>query len=65
MGIRWSSVWTVLGASVVALAFLSAALRGRAWAWVPCVLAAGIVVREVRWSRRRRRPEAGFDEPRR
>ena len=52
MGIRWASVWAVLVAGAVALVFGWVALRGRVWAWVPFVLAAGVVVREVRWLQR-------------
>jgi hypothetical protein len=45
-------VGTVLLAGAVALVFGGVALRGRAWAWVPFLLAAGVVVREVRWLQR-------------
>jgi hypothetical protein len=67
VGIRWKSVATVVGATVVALAFFVAALRGRVWAWLPCALAVGVAVRELRWLQRDRRRgrEAGFDQPRR
>jgi hypothetical protein len=61
--VRWASVATVLGACLVAVVALVAALRGRHWAWLPFVLAAGIAVREVRYLQRALRPPAGFDEP--
>ncbi|MFI2102845.1 hypothetical protein ACH436_06100 [Isoptericola sp. NPDC019693] len=64
--VRWASVWTVVGACVVALAMLWVVLRGRVWAWIPFFLAAGVAVREIRYLQRARRPaDAGFDEPRR
>jgi hypothetical protein len=50
--VRWSSVLTVLVAAVVALVFLWVAVRGRVWAWVPFVVAAGVAVREVRYLQR-------------
>jgi 4-hydroxybenzoate polyprenyltransferase len=58
-------VWTVLGAVAVALVFLAVAARGRVWAWVPFLVAAGVALREVRLLQRERRRshEAGFDEP--
>ncbi|PFG44531.1 hypothetical protein ATJ88_3258 [Isoptericola jiangsuensis] len=61
--VRWSSVATVVGAGVIALVALVAALRGRTWAWLPFVLAAAIAVREVRYLQRLLHPPAGFDEP--
>ncbi|MEL7976406.1 hypothetical protein AAG589_11125 [Isoptericola sp. F-RaC21] len=64
--VRWASVWTVFGACVVALAMLWVVLRGRVWAWIPFVIAAGVAVREIRYLQRSRGPrEAGFDERRR
>jgi len=64
--VRWSSVWTVFGACVVAVAMLSIVLRGRMWAWIPFIIAAAVAVREIRYLQRTRRPaDAGFDEPRR
>ncbi|GAA1729323.1 hypothetical protein GCM10009809_26110 [Isoptericola hypogeus] len=63
---QWSSVATVFGAAAVALVMLVVALRGRLWAWIPFVIAAGVAVREVRYLQRARRPaDAGFDEDRR
>jgi len=64
--VRWASVWTVVGACVVALAMLWVVLRGKVWAWIPFFLAAGVAIREIRYLQRSRRPaEAGFDERRR
>lgn len=61
--VRWASVWTVVGACVVALAMLWVVLRGKVWAWIPFFLAAGVAVREIRYLQRARRaPDAGFDE---
>lgn|GEM_PF-905354 len=60
-GTRWSSVATVLGSVVVALVCLSLVLRGRAWAWVPLVLAAAVALREVRWLQRVARNGRGDD----
>ncbi len=64
--VRWSSFGTVLGASVVAVLMLVLVVRGRVWAWIPFVLAAGVAVREVRFLQRSRRPSTvGFSERRR
>jgi hypothetical protein len=64
--VMWSSIATVVGAAVVALVMLWVVLRGRVWGWIPLVLALGVLVRELRFLQRRRRPpDAGFDEPRR
>ncbi|MFC7876594.1 hypothetical protein [Isoptericola sp. NPDC057391] len=64
--VRWASVWTVVGACVVALAMLWVVLRGKVWAWIPFFLAAGVAIREIRYLQRARRPaDAGFDERRR
>ncbi len=64
--VRWSSIGTVVGASVVALIMLVLVARGRVWAWIPFAIAAGVAVREVRFLQRARRPSAvGFDERRR
>ncbi|MCA5894332.1 hypothetical protein LEP48_13375 [Isoptericola sp. NEAU-Y5] len=60
--VQWSSVATVVGAGVVALVMLWVAIRGRAWALVPFVLALGVAVREVRHLQRAARPPVGFDE---
>jgi hypothetical protein len=49
---RWASLATVVGCALVALVCLVAALRGRAWALVPAVLAAAIALRELRALRR-------------
>lgn len=51
-GTRWSSVATVLGGVVVAVVCLGLVLRGRVWAWIPCVLAAAVALREVRYLQR-------------
>ncbi|WP_435737204.1 hypothetical protein V5D56_00985 [Cellulosimicrobium sp. PMB13] len=51
-GTRWASVATVLGGVVVAVLCLALVLRGRAWAWIPCVLAAAVTFREVRYLQR-------------
>ncbi|OLT53425.1 hypothetical protein BJF88_11570 [Cellulosimicrobium sp. CUA-896] len=51
-GTRWSSVATVLGGVVVALACLTLVLRGRVWAWVPLAVAAAVALREVRYLQR-------------
>lgn len=61
--VRWASILTVLVAAAFTVVALAAALRGRAWAWVPFALSAAILVREVRYLQRARRPPAGFDEP--
>ncbi|WP_418275772.1 hypothetical protein ACNHYB_13040 [Isoptericola jiangsuensis] len=61
--VRWASVATVVGAGLLALVALVAALRGRPWAWLPFVLCAGVAVREVRYLQRALRRPAGFDEP--
>ncbi len=64
--VLWKSVATVVGAAAVALVMLWVVLRGRAWAWIPFIIAFGIFVRELRYLQRRRRPpDARFDEPRR
>ncbi len=46
--VRWASVATVVGCTVVALVCVGAALRGRTWALVPGVVAAAIAFRELR-----------------
>ncbi|WP_402468573.1 hypothetical protein [Isoptericola aurantiacus] len=61
--IRWASILTVLLAGAFAIVSLAAALRGRAWAWVPFALSAAILVREVRYLQRARRRSVGFDAP--
>jgi hypothetical protein len=61
--VRWASVATVVGAGLIAVVALVAALRGRPWAWLPFALAAGIAVREVRYLQRVLRRPVGFDEP--
>ncbi len=53
-GIRWASVWTVLGAFGVALLALALLVRGRTWAWVPLVVGLGVGLREIRYLQRRR-----------
>ncbi|GII97825.1 hypothetical protein CLV28_2187 [Sediminihabitans luteus] len=55
LGVRWDSLATVLGCGVLALvALLLGVLRGHPWAWVPCLLCAGIALREVRLLQRER-----------
>lgn len=51
--ILWSSVAVVLGSAVVAFVALTLLVRGRTWAWVPLVLAAGVGLREIRVLQRR------------
>ncbi|WP_454042757.1 hypothetical protein [Cellulosimicrobium sp. Marseille-Q8652] len=51
-GTRWSSVATVLGGVVVAAVCLWNVLRGRAWAWIPFLVAAAVALREVRYLQR-------------
>ncbi|AEG45445.1 hypothetical protein [Isoptericola variabilis] len=64
--VRWSSVGTVVGATVIALLMLVLVVRGRVWAWIPLAIAAGVAVREVRFLQRSgRASEVGFDERRR
>ncbi|QAY64189.1 hypothetical protein ET495_14280 [Xylanimonas allomyrinae] len=67
MGIRWASLWTVLGMGALALASLAGVLRGHPWAWIPFAVASAVALREVRWLQRHRRQarEARFDRPRR
>ncbi len=64
--VRWSSLGTVVGASVVALLMLVLVVRGRVWAWIPFAIAAGVAVREIRFLQRSGRASTvGFDERRR
>lgn len=50
--IRWSSLAVVVGAGLLALLCLGAALRGRTWAWLGALICAAVVVRELRALRR-------------
>ncbi|ROS78919.1 hypothetical protein [Cellulomonas sp. PhB143] len=47
--VRWASVLTVAAAGIVALwCLFGGVLRGHPWAWVPCLVAGAIALREVR-----------------
>jgi hypothetical protein len=50
--IRWSSLAVVVGAGLLTLACLGAALRGRSLAWLGAVICAAVLVRELRALRR-------------
>ncbi|WP_169166673.1 hypothetical protein [Cellulomonas taurus] len=50
--IRWSSLAVVVGAGLLTLVCLGAALRGRSLAWLGAVICAAVLVRELRALRR-------------
>ncbi|MBE1875090.1 hypothetical protein [Myceligenerans pegani] len=51
---RWSSLFTVVGGVVVAIAGLFGLLSGHPWAALPLVLGSAIALREVRYLQRLR-----------
>lgn len=51
---RWSSLFTVVGGVVVAIAGLIGLLSGHPWSALPLVLGAAIALREVRYLQRLR-----------
>ncbi|GAA3810232.1 hypothetical protein CSO01_21490 [Cellulomonas soli] len=53
--VRWGSLVVVLAGGTLALACLTAALRGRVWALVPAAVLAAVALREWRGVQRGRR----------
>ncbi len=50
--IRWSSLAVVVGAGLLTLVCLGAALRGRSLAWLGALICAAVLIRELRALRR-------------
>ncbi|WP_123812948.1 hypothetical protein [Myceligenerans xiligouense] len=51
---RWSSLFTVVGGVVVAIAGLFGLLSGHPWSALPLILGVAIAMREVRYLQRLR-----------